>query len=365
MQKKLYDIFIIGGGINGAGIAADAAIRGLKVGICEKNDFASGTSSASSKLIHGGLRYLEQYDFNLVRHALKEREVLLKVAPHLIHPLKFIMPYIASMRPKWLIRIGLFLYDHLASHPDLPNAKKLIFDAASSSPLKDSFKEGFSYFDCKTDDARLVLANILQAQKFGGDIFNYTQLVSAKFIDNLWQLEFQNTLNHAKIFVIAKCLVNAAGANIKEIDAISDPHNSSLNVELVKGSHIVVPKLYPEETAYILQNEDGRIVFVIPYQQDFSLIGTTDVKTTLTAPLKISEEEMHYLCDTVNLYFKKNIHATDVVWDYAGVRTLQTSHTDNPSKVSRDYKFTMDKQRHLATVVSGKLTTYRLSLIHI
>ncbi len=354
------DLFIIGGGINGAGIAADAAGRGLSVVLCERNDLASATSSASSKLIHGGLRYLENYQFSLVRNALQEREILLHRAPHLVFPLEFILPYEKHLRPAWMMRIGLFLYDHLASHPLVRSSKKIDFhDDQRGLPLTSEFDFGFSYYDCATDDARLVIANALSAKDNGATILTHTEVVSANYENSQWKIQ----LKHAdKITTCtAKVLVNAAGPWVEQVQKNVIHVSNPFSVKLVKGSHIIIPRLYSGDFAYILQNPDQRVVFAIPYQHDFTLIGTTDVPFTLdTDKIKITSEEETYLCDTINQYFKKSISRKDIIHSYAGVRCLQNENENNPAKLSRDFKFQLNAETPLLTIISGKLTTHRL-----
>lgn len=355
------DIFIIGGGINGTAIAADAAGRGLRVALCEKNDLASGTSSASSKLIHGGLRYLEHYEFSLVRKSLKEREILLRRAPNLITPLEFILPHESHLRPAWMIRIGLFLYDHLASRRYLPgstfvNLKKSIFGI----PLKVDFKKGFSYYDCFTDDARLVVLNALSAKNNNAIILTRTECVSAQREKDRWKIVLKNIFTQETFFYYAKVLVNAAGPWIKNINA---PHSAPINAKLDKGSHIVVPKLYDGNFAYILQNADKRVIFAIPYQNDFTLIGTTDIPFAANLEhAHITPKEEIYLCDLINQYFKKTMTPNDIVWSYAGVRCLQESHRQKAANVTRDHKLVIEAENNLPllTVVGGKLTTHRV-----
>jgi glycerol-3-phosphate dehydrogenase len=355
------DVFIIGGGINGAGIAADAAGRGLSVTLVEKADLASGTSSASSKLIHGGLRYLATYDFSLVRKALQEREILLHKAPHLITPLEFILPHASHLRPAWLIRMGLFIYDHLAAHPQLPNSHKIsLKDDARGAPLLPELTTGFTYYDCFDDDARLVVANALDAQARGATILTRTACVSAVYDKGLWQIETQDLKTQTTTTHTAKVLINAAGPWILNVQEKIIKAHHPFTVELVKGTHVTVPKLYEGDFAYILQNPDERVVFAIPYEQEFTLIGTTDVPYHEDLDnIKDSAEEEDYLCDTINHYFKKNISRKDIVWSYAGVRCLQADKAEKASELSRDYKFELSDKIPLLTVISGKITTYR------
>lgn len=353
-----YDLVIIGGGINGAAIAADAAGRGLSICLCEKNDLGSATSSWSSKLIHGGLRYLEQYDFKLVREALIEREILLKRAPFLIHPLPFILPHIETLRPAWMIRVGLFFYDHLAKHPSLPNSKKV---KLTDNILKSQFKTGFSYYDCKTDDSRLVILNALSAKKNGADILTHCQCISAEEKDGHWRVTLEH--NDQEKEIGTKLVINATGPWIK--DTVTNVlHNTPINkVTLDKGSHIVVPKLYEGDHAYILQNNDERIVFAIPYFNNFTLIGTTEqLYQGNLNNVTVSDDEIKYLCDLINFYFNKQISHTDIVWQFAGVRPLFSSNTANPKAASREFHLALreSKRSHFLSVYGGKLTTHRI-----
>ena len=355
------DVFIIGGGINGAGIAADAAGRGLSVTLVEKADLASGTSSASSKLIHGGLRYLATYDFSLVRKALQEREILLHKAPHLITPLEFILPHASHLRPAWLIRIGLFIYDHLAAHPQLPNSHKIsLHGDARGAPLLPEITTGFSYYDCFDDDARLVVSNALDAQARGATILTRTACVSAVYDNQQWRIKTRDLTTQAITTHTAKVLINAAGPWILDVQEKTIKADNPFTVELVKGTHITVPKLYEGDFAYILQNPDERVVFAIPYEQEFTLIGTTDVPYHEDLDnIHSSIEEEDYLCDTINHYFKKSISRNDIVWSYAGVRCLQEDKAQKASELSRDYRFELNEKFPLLTVISGKITTYR------
>ncbi len=353
------DVFIVGGGINGTAIAADAAGRGLSVILCEKNDLASGTSSASTKLIHGGLRYLESYELGLVKTALREREVLMQKAPHLIAPLEFILPHEKHLRPMWLIRIGLFLYDHLAK-TSLPHSKRIHFkkDARGSSLLT-KFKQGFSYYDCWTDDARLTLLNALAAKEHGATILTQHEYISAARENHHWKIQVKQASTQKTFY--ARVLINAAGPWINQVQATIS--KKLFNLQLVKGSHIVVPKLFSGEFAYILQNLDKRIIFAIPYQDKFTLIGTTDVACSNDDinHIKISRGEESYLCSIINKYFKKTISPHDIIWSYSGVRCLQGNSTGNLSKLSRDYKLAFDNENNvpLLTVIGGKITTHR------
>lgn len=360
-EQILYDIAVIGGGINGAGIVADAAGRGLSVFLCEKDDLASHTSSASSKLIHGGLRYLEHKEFRLVREALAEREVLLKKAPHIVRPMRFIMPHQPNLRPAWLIRAGLFFYDYLGKREQLLGSVSLQFDS-HNSPLKANFTQGFEYSDCTVDDSRLTVLNAMQAREHGATIVTRTRCVSAQRMAGIWLLEMQNADGHYT--VKAKVLVNAAGpwvaSFIQDTVKIKPPYG----IRLIQGSHIIVPKFDLSDKAFILQNHDQRIVFVIPYLQHFMLIGTTD-KEYKGDPnhVEISLEETQYLIEVFNAHFKTQISVTDILSSYSGVRPLCDDESDNPSVVTRDYTLALSQEaKHEAPVLSvfgGKLTTYR------
>lgn len=358
------DLLVIGGGINGAGIAADASGRKLSVTLCEMGDLASATSSWSTKLIHGGLRYLENYEFKLVKHALHEREVLMFKAPHLIQPLKFILPHEKHLRPSWMIRIGLFLYDHLATRVSLPSSKTENFKKVpEGKALRNDFKKGFSYYDCRTDDARLVVLNAMAAKQNGANILTRTKCVSLKRDNNLWSAVLENVKTGEQTNVLANAVVNAAGPWVADVLHNVAHIESNAAVKLVKGSHIVVPKLFEGDHAYILQNQDNRIVFAIPYQQHFTLIGTTDVNYTGDpSAVTISEEEKTYLCNIINRYFDKTIQPSDIVWAYAGVRPLYDDASNNLSKITREYRLEMDTKVDtlpLLSVFGGKLTTFR------
>lgn len=360
----IRDIAIIGGGINGCGIARDAAGRGLSVLLAEKSDLASGTSSASTKLIHGGLRYLEQYDFRLVREALQEREVLLGMAPHIIWPLRFVLPHHRGLRPALLIRLGLFLYDHLGGRKVLPPSHGIdLRRSPAGVPLKPDSTRAFEYSDCWADDARLVVLNAMDAAARGADIRVRTEVVSARRSRDHWQIELRNAVSGAQETVRARVLVNAAGAWVPETAAhrIAPPTRS--RVRLVKGSHIVVPRLFDHDKAYIFQNADRRIVFAIPYEQDYTLIGTTDVDVDgdVSAPA-ITSEETDYLCGAVNEYFKRPIGPADVVWSYAGIRSLYDDGERAAQDTTRDFVLDLDgrpPEPLLLTIIGGKITTYR------
>lgn len=358
-NPDLLDLYVVGGGINGTGIANDAAGRGLKVGLCEQADLASATSSASSKLIHGGLRYLEHKEFRLVREALREREVLLKKAPHIVWPLRFILPHRPHLRPAWMLRAGLFLYDHLGKRDSLAASRRLHFDA--ESPLKPEITQGFEYSDCWVDDARLVILNALQAKQHGAEILVRTRCIEAREDDGAWVLTLEDVDTGKRCQRRAKVLVNAAGPWVESFIRGQAKRRSRYNIRMIQGSHLVVPRLNTDERAFILQNRDGRIVFVLPYQQDFSLIGTTDRRYTGDpAEAQVSGEEIDYLLDVVNGHFKHQLRHADVIATFSGVRPLCDDESADPAAMTRDY--TLDLDRHgapLLSIFGGKITTYR------
>lgn len=359
VSHPVYDVVVVGGGINGVGVAVDAVGRGLSVFLCEKDDLASHTSSSSSKLIHGGLRYLEHKEFRLVREALAEREILLAKAPHIIRPLRFIMPHQPHLRPAWLIRTGLFFYDHLGKREKLAGSKHITFDAATS-PLKAEITQGFEYSDCAVDDARLVVLNAIQAREQGAHIATQTRCTSAYRENGLWVIDLENT--QGRYTVQAKALVNAAGPWVVQFIQQNLKQKSSYGLRLIQGSHIVVPKIYAGDKAFILQNDDHRIVFAIPYLDQYTLIGTTDHeyqgdlnKVTITQP------EMDYLLDVYNDHFKHQLGPQDILYTYSGVRSLCDDESDNPSAITRDYTLALSQEQDapLLSVFGGKLTTYR------
>lgn len=362
-QSASYDcdVLVVGGGINGAGIARDAAGRGLSVVLCEQHDLGAHTSSSSSKLIHGGLRYLEHYEFGLVRKALIEREVLLRSAPHIMWPLRFVMPHDKGQRPAWLIRLGMFLYDHLAKRELLPGSRALdLRRHASGTPLKAEFARGFVYSDGWVDDARLVVLNAMDAAEKGARIHVRTRCEAIRKEGDVWHA----TLRRAEgtlLQVRARCVANAAGPWVAQFLGDAAQVRSSKSVRLVKGSHIVVKKLFDHDHAYIFQNPDGRIVFAIPYERDFTLIGTTDVEYRgATEDVAISKEETEYLCTLANRYFAKPITPADVVWSYAGVRPLLEDASADASAVTRDYQLDFNTDgAPLLSVFGGKITTFR------
>ena len=357
-----YDLLIIGGGINGTAIARDAAGRGLKVLLCERDDLAGHTSSASTKLIHGGLRYLEYYEFNLVRHALKEREVMLRAAPHIIWPMRFVLPYDKGLRPAWMLRTGLFLYDHIGGREMLPGSKSLKLDKAPHlGVLESRFKTGFEYSDCWVDDARLVVLYAIDAAHRGADIRTRTEVLSVKTTGRGYSAEIKQ---NGKIETIhAKGVVNAAGPWVDEVLGKIKPSDNEQSLRLVTGSHIVTKKLFDGDHAYLFQNADNRVIFAIPYEHDYTLIGTTDKPYDLSeGPVKISEEEISYLCEAASEYFENDISPEDVVWTYAGVRPLYDDKKADASAVTRDYVLDIEELSEEApfmSVYGGKITTSR------
>jgi glycerol-3-phosphate dehydrogenase len=357
------DLLVVGGGINGCGIARDAAGRGLSVTLVEQDDLASATSSWSSKLIHGGLRYLEQYEFRLVREALQEREVLLDLAPHIIRPLMFVLPHDASMRPAWMIRAGLWLYDHLGGRITLPGSKAVSFPHMEfSAGLNPAIRSGFVYADCRVDDSRLTIANAISAREKGASVLTRTRFEGARRVDGEWQAKIAPIDGESRT-LRARALVNAAGPWVVDVLDRIEGDRITDRVRLVKGSHIIVPKVHSQGHAYILQNPDKRVVFVIPYENKFSLIGTTDVAVASVAEAaRITPEETEYLLAAANRFLAKPLAASDVVSSYAGVRPLYDDGSDNPSEVTRDYVLKVDReggQAPLLTVFGGKITTYR------
>jgi len=355
-MKQMFDIFIIGGGINGAGIARDASGRGLKVFLAEKNKVGSATSSWSSKLIHGGLRYLENYEFKLVRESLKEREVISNIAPTITKPLPFIIPHTKKLRSKLFIRLGLFLYDHLGGKTKVPKSSKVNLNKKYSNILQSKFSVGFKYYDVQVDDKKLVEMNIDDAKKLGATIIENTEVISAKRVTEGWEI----TLDNEEI-IKTKILINASGPWINEIVNNVIKINTNKKIRLVKGSHIITKKLYEEEVAFTLQNDDNRVVFVIPYKKEYSLIGTTEVDVKTADNPSISDEEKIYLINTINNHFVKQISNQDIVDTYSGIRPLIEDFKE-ASKVTRDYVFDLnlqDKNSPLLNIYGGKLTTYR------
>ena len=355
-MTDMYDIFIIGGGINGAGIARDASGRGLKVYLAEKGKVGSATSSWSSKLIHGGLRYLENYEFKLVAESLREREVITQIAPNITKPLPFVIPYSKRLRSKLLIRLGLFLYDNLGGKTKIPKSSKINFNKKYKNILHPKFVEGFQYYDVKVDDKKLVEMNIDDSKKMGAEIAEDTKVIDAKRNENYWEI----TLNNNDV-IRSKILINAAGPWINETVNNVLKINTKKSIRLVRGSHIITKKLYDEEVAFTLQNDDNRIVFVIPYKEEFSLIGTTEVDVNTPDNPAISDDEKIYLINSINNHFVKQISQVDIVDTYSGIRPLIEDFKE-ASKVSRDYVFDLNVQKTgspLLNIYGGKLTTYR------
>ena len=360
-----FDLLIVGGGINGAGIARDAAGRGLSVHLCEQGDLGGATSSASSKMIHGGLRYLEYHEFRLVAEALAEREVMLKIAPHLTRPLRFVMPHVPSLRPAWMIRLGLLLYDslgRLSRKLTLPGSAAIDLSRSPlGAALQDGYKKGFIYSDVTVDDARLTLANAKAAHLLGAVISPRCRFVSARREQGLWTATLEDAGERREIR--ARALINAAGPWVAEVmDTLpAGGKTPQAGVQLVKGSHIVVPRLYQGEHAFILQNDDRRVVFLLPFADEFTLIGTTDVRVDRPEATAISADEIDYLCRAASRYLRQPVAVKDVVWRYSGVRPLYDDGQNNPSAVSRDYTFVLDRDEALPvlSIFGGKLTTYR------
>lgn len=359
-----YDILVIGGGVNGCGIARDAVGRGLKVALVEQSDLASATSSASTKLFHGGLRYLEFYEFGLVKKALIEREVLLRNMPHISWPMRFVIPHLPGMRPKWMLRAGLFIYDYIGGRKLLPATKKIHFNKSPlGEPLIDDIKVGYEYSDCWVDDARLVVLNARDAADRGANIMTRTRFVSAKPKDTQWVASLRDMHTGKTKSVKARVLINAGGPWVKDIIEERIKTDTPENIRLVRGSHIVVPKLYEHDRAYFFQNSDGRLIFTIPYENDFTLIGTTDADHQGDpANAKCSAEEAAYLCQIASRNFKKDISPNDVVWSYAGVRPLHDTANGDASAASRDYQIKVrliNEDSPLINIFGGKITTYR------
>jgi glycerol-3-phosphate dehydrogenase len=363
MQPDLADLLIVGGGINGAGIARDAAGRGLSVVLCEKDDLAQGTSSRSGKLVHGGLRYLEYYEFRLVREALIEREVLLRAAPHIIWPMRFVLPHSREQRPAWMIRLGLMLYDHLGGRKLLPKSRRLdLRRYPAGMALKPEFRIGFEYSDCWVDDARLVVLNALDAAARHARIVTRTALVSARRDHGVWRVELRSSAGKTTRLT-ARGIVNAAGPWVEQVITRNVGLNAAHRVRLVKGSHIVVPKFWDGPQAYLFQNDDRRVIFVNPYQDDLCLIGTTDIPYRGEADgVAAGEDEILYLLRAVNRYCVRQLSRSDVVHSFSGVRPLFDDRAQDPSAVTRDYVFELndaDGALPLLSVFGGKITTYR------
>ncbi|MEM6322926.1 MAG: glycerol-3-phosphate dehydrogenase [Pseudomonadota bacterium] len=385
MRESPVDLFIIGGGVNGCGIARDAAGRGLTVALAEMNDIGGATSSSSTKLFHGGLRYLEYFEFGLVRHALQERETLLRAMPHISWPMRFVLPYHGSMRfenatptsrllnkvmpwmkgrrPAWLIRLGLFLYDNLGGRGILPGTRAIALPGTpEGAPLDAKFKRAFEYSDCWVEDNRLVVLNARDAKARGAQIMARTQVTTAERVDGLWHVTTRDAATGQEQVHHARCLVNASGPWAGEVIQTRARLNSRENVRLVRGSHIVTRKLYDHDKCYFFQGTDGRIIFAIPYETDFTLIGTTDMEhEDLHQTPRCTDAEAEYLIAFANQYFEKDITADDVVWTYAGVRPLYDDGAASASAATRDYVMTMDRTggAPMLNIFGGKITTYR------
>ncbi len=365
-SAKTYDLIVIGAGINGAGIARDAAGRGLSVLVVEKDDIAAATSQWSTKLIHGGLRYLEYYEFRLVRESLSEREVVLRQAPHLVQPLQFVLPHEPHLRPAWMIRAGLFMYDHLSRRVTLPGSFGVDLAATKwGAGLKPRFRKGFVYADARVDDARLVIANEMSAREQGAEVLVRTKLVGAKRVDGLWRATLVDAAG-VRSEVAGRAIANVGGPWVKAIRDTLAATPSKENVRHVKGSHIVVPRVHKEPHAYILQNKDNRIVFVIPFEDRYSLIGTTDVPVTEFEHPEISKDEVRYLLDLANTYLATPLAEKDVVWTFSGIRPLYDDGQSDPSAITRDYVLKLDDDGPpLLSVYGGKITTYRKLAEHV
>ena len=363
-HNDVKDLVVIGGGINGCGIARDAAGRGLTVSLFEMGDLAQATSSGSTKLFHGGLRYLEYYEFRLVREALIERERLLTAMPHISWPLRFVLPHHKGLRPSWLLRLGLFIYDHLGGRKILPATKSLdLSKDKTGKPLKESLKRGFEYSDCWVDDARLVVLNARDAQDRGASIHTRTRVESAERVSGLWHITVRNLVSNEQSTVQAKSVINCAGPWVADVLNNNLNLNSKHGVRLVRGSHIVVKKVYDHDRAYIFQQSDNRIIFAIPYEDDFTLIGTTDVDHEGPAEKAYcTPEEKEYLLEAASEYFEKPLKSSDVVWTYSGVRPLYDDNASSATEATRDYVLKVDSvngQAAALNVFGGKITTYR------
>ena len=357
------DLLIIGGGINGVGIARDAAGRGASVMLLEQDDLGKFTSSSSSKLIHGGLRYLENYDFRLVRHSLREREVLLGNAPHIIWPLRFILPHHRSLRPRWLIRLGLFIYDHLAKRKLLPDSGNVdLTQHVGGEPLKAEYRYGFEYSDCWVQDARLVILNAMDARRCGADIRPRNKCIGLERGSRQWTAMVEHQHDGRVYQVHARAVVNAAGPWVEQVSGMDPQSQPAHGIRLVKGSHIIVDKLFDHNYVYIFQNRDGRIMFAIPYEGEFTLLGTTEVEIHGDpGSAQVAEEEIRYICDNASNYFRNPVRPEDVRYSYAGVRPLFDDASKNASKTTRDYVLHLDNAGpEIVSVYGGKITTYRV-----
>ncbi len=355
-MSEIYDLFIIGGGINGAGIARDASGRGFKVCLAEKGKIGSATSSWSTKLIHGGLRYLENYEFSLVRQSLKEREIIRKIAPSITKPLPFVIPYSDKLRPIWLIKLGLFIYDNLGGKSSIPKSSKILMNEKYPNILKSNYNIGFQYYDLTVDDKLLTELNARDAKKRGANIIENNEVLAVRANKKLWEISLKD---NQKIY--SKVIVNASGPWINNVIKNVLNNNFKKKIRLVKGSHIITKKLYDQEVAFTLQNFDRRIIFVIPYKNEFSLIGTTEIDTENFENPKINDSEIKYLLNAINQYFKVDVSNKQIVETYSGIRPL-IEDFKQASKVSRDYVFDLNLSNNslpLLNIYGGKLTTYR------
>ena len=357
---KNFDIFVIGGGVNGAAILRDAAGRGYKCGLAEMGDFGSATSSSSTKLFHGGLRYLESYQFRLVKESLRERDLLLNLMPHISWPLQFILPHDKNLRPYWFLRLGLYIYDFLAGTTKLPKSTSIdLRNHPAGKFLQQSYKRALAYTDCWVEDSRLVLLNILDAEKRGAKAFSYSKVTNIQQKNGQWLVSVES--KEGSFEIKTKVLINTMGPWVNSLYQLDNNKKNQSMVRLVKGSHIVVKKLFNHDSAYIFQGKDGRIIFSIPYEKDFTLIGTTEVEHKEGIEVKCSDEEKKYLCDFASNYFQKKIIVEDIIWDFSGVRALFENKTVEARNASRDYNFEVEEKEGsiLLTVYGGKITTHR------
>lgn len=362
-SKTDFDLLVIGGGINGVGVARDAAGRGMSVLLCEKDDLAQHTSSASTKLIHGGLRYLEYYDFKLVRHALQEREVLLRAAPHIIWPLRFILPHHKKLRPRWLIRLGLFLYDYIGGRKLLPASHSVTFKThESGNALQPTYTSGFEYSDCWVQDSRLVVLNAMDARARGATVLTHSECTDLTREKDHWRAKIHDKRSGETYTKTAAAVVNASGPWVEKTLNMDATNDATHGVRLVKGSHVIVPRLFDHPYAYIFQNADNRVLFAVPYENDFTLLGTTDVEITGDpGAVEIEPSEVEYICAAVSEYFAKAVLPEQVCWAYAGVRPLYDDSASSASKVTRDYKLHLDTDdgAPILSIYGGKITTFR------
>lgn len=360
-SEQTYDLLVIGGGINGAGIARDAAGRGQSVLLVEKDDLAQHTSSASTKLVHGGLRYLEHFEFRLVRESLIERERLLNIAPHIIWPLRFVLPHDKGLRPKWMLRLGLFLYDNLGGRKLLPGTRSVsLREFPHANVLEKRLTKGFEYSDCWVEDSRLVVLNAMDAKERGAAVLTRTQCVALDRGKELWSATLRSA-DGSERKVSARIVINSAGPWVDDVLSLAKPGNNHRNLRLIKGSHLIFPQLYEGNHAYIFQNKDDRIVFAIPYERKFTLIGTTDVLFKDDPnTVAISDEEKRYICDAVNEYLVTDVSPEEAIADYSGVRPLYEDESADNSTVTRDYVFALDEDGPpILSIFGGKITTYR------